>query len=102
MAGKALPLNLLRTKLYRPRATGDLIRRQRVRDTLDRNIERTLTLVCAPVGFGKTTLLSDWLSTAPFPSAWFSLDESDSDLGLCSSDTSLRCALVVRTRVPIP
>jgi LuxR family transcriptional regulator, maltose regulon positive regulatory protein len=74
-------LQILRTKLYRPRATGDLIPRARVRLMLDSQLDRTVTLVCAPAGFGKTTLLSDWLESSPNPNAWLSLDEHDSDLG---------------------
>jgi LuxR family maltose regulon positive regulatory protein len=77
-----VPLNLLRTKLYRPRAAGDLIHRTRVHEILNRHLDRTVTVVCAPAGFGKTTLLSDWLEHAPIPSAWLSLDEHDSDLGV--------------------
>ncbi len=72
--------NLLRSKLYRPRASGDLVRRPRVCEILNRNLDRTVTLVCAPAGFGKTTLLSDWLADDPAPSAWLSLDQYDGDL----------------------
>jgi len=72
--------NLLRSKFYRPRAAGDLVRRPRVHETLDRYPDRTVTLVCAPAGFGKTTLLSDWAADCPAPNAWLSLDEQDSSL----------------------
>ena len=41
-----------------------------------------MTLVCAPAGFGKTTVLSDWLQNSSAPSAWLSLDKSDGDLGV--------------------
>ena len=41
--------------------------------------ERPLTLVVAPAGFGKTTLLSAWLETQPLPYGWLTLDEGDSD-----------------------
>ncbi len=76
------PFELLRTKLYRPRVARDLVRRPRVRAILDRYVETALTLVCAPAGFGKTTLLGDWLSACACPNAWLSLDKRDSDLAV--------------------
>lgn len=51
-----------------------------VRKSLEYDSDRPFTLVCAPVGFGKTTLLCDWLSSSPRSSAWLTLDERDSDL----------------------
>jgi LuxR family transcriptional regulator, maltose regulon positive regulatory protein len=80
LAGNPEPLHLRRTKLYRPRAAGDLIHRPRVCEILNRHLDRAVTSVCAPAGFGKTTLLVDWLEGCPSPSAWLSLDEGDSDL----------------------
>ena len=71
--------NLRWTKLNRPRIPADIVRRQRVREQLERGLDRPLTLVCAPAGYGKTTLLSDWLAGSAYPYAWLSLDESDSD-----------------------
>ena len=50
--------NLRWTKLNRPRIAGDVVRRARVRESLERFLHRPLTLVCAPAGYGKTTLLS--------------------------------------------
>lgn len=82
LAGKVERLSLLRTKFYRPRAAGALIRRSRVYEILNNSLDRTLTLVSAPAGFGKTTLLSDWLDSCPLPSAWLSLDEGDSNVGV--------------------
>ncbi|MEZ4768301.1 MAG: LuxR C-terminal-related transcriptional regulator [Caldilineales bacterium] len=85
MSATALPnttYNLIQTKLHRPVAREDLVRRARLLDLLDRGCTLPLTLVMAPAGSGKTTLLSDWLNVCPCPSAWVSLDESDSDLGV--------------------
>jgi LuxR family maltose regulon positive regulatory protein len=79
VAGKNESLYLLRTKLYRPRVIGGLVRRPRVRDKLERSIDCPLTLVCAPAGYGKTTLLGDWLAHSGHPNAWLTLDEDDSD-----------------------
>ena len=80
MAHPAELLNLRWTKLSPPRTAGDLVRRARVRERLDRSLEHPLTLVCAPAGYGKTTLLSDWLAGSGYPYIWLSLDESDNDL----------------------
>ena len=82
---------LLQTKLHRPRLTKDLITRTRLVELLDHEIDHPLILVCAPAGFGKTTLVGTWLDqmavgqgekAISFPSAWLSLDEDDSDLNL--------------------
>ncbi|MCB0203627.1 MAG: hypothetical protein KDH89_02260 [Anaerolineae bacterium] len=72
--------SLIQTKLYRPAVSDNLIRRPRLTNLLNNGRNLPLTLVLAPAGSGKTTLLSDWLDTCPCPSAWLSLDESDSDL----------------------
>jgi ATP/maltotriose-dependent transcriptional regulator MalT len=76
------PSNLRWTKLIRPHLGGDVLRRTRVRERLERSLDHPLTLVCAPAGYGKTTLLSDWLAGSDHPYAWVSLDESDSDLAI--------------------
>jgi LuxR family maltose regulon positive regulatory protein len=54
-------------------------------ERLHQGTERKLTLVCAPAGFGKTTLLAEWLASTPAgerPAAWVSLDQSDNDPAL--------------------
>ena len=80
---------LLQTKLHRPHLPRDLVARTRLVEMLDQGIEHPLVLVCAPAGFGKTTLIGSWLDgvasgqgekAASMPSAWLSLDENDSDL----------------------
>ena len=92
---------LLQTKLHRPRLPHDLVTRWRLVEWLNHDIDHPLTLVCAPAGFGKTTLIGNWLTRmaegqgetqAYIPSAWLSLDESDSDLNLflCYFITALR------------
>ncbi|HZB96286.1 MAG TPA: LuxR C-terminal-related transcriptional regulator [Herpetosiphonaceae bacterium] len=56
--------------------------RPRLNDRLSRGIDARLTLVSAPAGFGKTTLVAAWLASAPQPehlTAWLSLDQSDND-----------------------
>jgi LuxR family maltose regulon positive regulatory protein len=56
------------------------VRRPRLLKRLERGLDHKLTLVSAPAGFGKTTLLSAWVAEAERPVAWVSLDESDADL----------------------
>src|SRR5438046_6586501 len=56
---------LLQTKLFVPRARPGLVRRPRLIERLNRGAEGKLTLVSAPAGFGKTTLLAEWLAAAP-------------------------------------
>jgi LuxR family maltose regulon positive regulatory protein len=71
---------LLETKLYVPRLRHGLVARPRLRERLTRGAESKLTLISAPVGFGKTTLLAEWLASAPAGEksvAWLSLDSSD-------------------------
>ena len=52
---------LLQTKLNRPRLLTGLLQRNSLLDMLNKNIENPLILVCAPAGFGKTTLIGTWL-----------------------------------------
>ena len=76
---------LLETKLYVPKPRPDLVPRARLSGQLDRGAATKLTLVSAPAGFGKTTLLAEWLAARPAGPAgqrlvaWLSLDRSDSD-----------------------
>lgn len=76
-----MPFALVETKFFVPPARDDLVARPRLHDVLGGRRTR-LTLVSAPAGFGKTTLLSRWLATPDPPSsdrrcAWVSLDEGD-------------------------
>jgi LuxR family maltose regulon positive regulatory protein len=81
----------LQTKQHRPRVPHDLVERARLLEGLNAGIDNPLTLVCAPAGYGKTTLICSWLDSlasnrdeeaSPLPSAWLSLDEDESDLNL--------------------
>jgi LuxR family maltose regulon positive regulatory protein len=49
---------------------------------LNEGLNRKLTVICAPAGYGKTTLLSQWLADSEHPIAWLTLDENDNDLFL--------------------
>jgi LuxR family maltose regulon positive regulatory protein len=71
---------ILATKLYIPPLRPHLVRRPRLIERLNEGLRRKLTLISAPAGCGKTTLVSEWLASCKRPAAWLSLDEGDSDL----------------------
>jgi LuxR family transcriptional regulator, maltose regulon positive regulatory protein len=83
------PRLLLETKFYPPRLPRDLVPRPRLRDRLVRGTTSKLMLVSAPAGFGKSTLLAQWLDdwldpepaagTTERSAAWLSLDRDDND-----------------------
>ena len=73
---------LIGTKLYVPRLRQGLVGRARLHELLDAGGQARLTLVSAPAGFGKTTLMSEWVleaGTAGRPVAWVSLDSADNE-----------------------
>ncbi|MCB9445945.1 MAG: hypothetical protein H6669_17095 [Ardenticatenaceae bacterium] len=72
--------DLLQTKLYVPRLRPSLVPRPHLITRLNRGLHRKLTLISAPAGFGKTTLVSEWIADGERPFDWLSLDERDSDL----------------------
>ena len=80
-----MPIALLETKLYVPRPRRGLVLRPRLSERLDRGTASKLVLVSAPAGFGKTTLLTEWLAARPAApaderlAAWLTLDRGDND-----------------------
>ncbi len=70
---------ILATKLYLPPAQPHVVLRPRLIERLNAGLHRKLTLLAAPAGFGKTTVLSEWLARCGRPVAWLSLDEGDND-----------------------
>jgi LuxR family maltose regulon positive regulatory protein len=76
-----LSSSTLSTKLHRPQPRADALQRARLIDRLETGARegRTLTLISAPAGFGKTTLISVWLQQSQRRVAWLSLDQSDND-----------------------
>ncbi|MFN8379694.1 MAG: LuxR C-terminal-related transcriptional regulator [Anaerolineae bacterium] len=100
MNGNYRSFPLAQAKLRRPQLTAGLIIRPRLFDLLDRGRRLPLTLVCAPAGFGKTTLVSSWIETLAHGdaagSAWVSLDESDNNL------SAFLYALVAAIRSVVP
>jgi LuxR family maltose regulon positive regulatory protein len=73
--------DLLRTKLYIPAVRRRVIPRQRLIERLSTALDYKITLISAPAGFGKTTLLSEWIHISELNKriAWVSLDKGDND-----------------------
>jgi LuxR family maltose regulon positive regulatory protein len=75
------PSDILTTKLFIPHPTPHLISRPRLLTQMQQVLSHSLTLVSAPAGFGKSTLISDWLGSQPeLKVAWLGLDPEDNDL----------------------
>lgn len=74
--------DLLRTKLHVPPLRPNLVPRPQLIDRLNQGLQpgHKLFLITAPAGFGKTTLVSEWIVSFDRPAAWLSLDEGDNDL----------------------
>lgn len=70
---------ILTTKLYIPPSRPAVIARPALIERLNRSLHTRLTLISAPAGFGKTTLVSEWVNSCERAAAWFSLDEQDND-----------------------
>lgn len=74
-----MPAPVLATKLYVPPPRPKTVLRPRLIKRLNEGLHRKLTLISTPAGFGKTTLISEWLASCERPAAWLSLDEGDND-----------------------
>ena len=80
-----MPAPILLTKLTKPPLRANIVSRSRLLKRLDTGLirggefNRKLSLVAAPAGYGKTTLVSDWVDHTGLPVCWISLDESDND-----------------------
>ena len=70
---------LVATKLYVPPPRPRAVHRPRLIERLNESLHRRLTLISAPAGFGKTTLVSAWVAGFERPVAWLSLDAGDND-----------------------
>jgi LuxR family maltose regulon positive regulatory protein len=75
-----MSIPLLTTKLYIPSPRPNLVPRPKLINCISEGISQKLVLICAPAGFGKTTLLSDWACQVDLPVAWLSLDAGDNEL----------------------
>ena len=74
-------VQLLSTKLIIPSTRPELVSRTRLIERLNEGQRRApgVSLISAPAGFGKTTLVSEWVISCGRPAAWLSLDEGDND-----------------------
>src|SRR5215217_4797949 len=70
---------ILATKLYVPPPRPEAVPPPPLIQRLHQGLRRKLTLLSAPAGFGKTTLISEWVAGRQRPAAWLSLDERDND-----------------------
>lgn len=70
---------LLVTKLHLPSPCSPLVQRKRLLEKLNQGFSSKLILISAAAGFGKTTVLSEWVQQAKLPIGWLSLDERDND-----------------------
>ena len=74
---------IIQTKFCAPLLTSDIVERGRLLALLDGSLEVPLTLVSAPAGYGKSTLVSQWCKRQKHNTFWLSLDPSDSDVQQC-------------------
>jgi LuxR family maltose regulon positive regulatory protein len=70
---------MLLTKLHIPPSGINIVHRSELCDKLNTGLSRKLILISAPAGFGKTTIVSDWIDQYKIPTAWFSIDNGDND-----------------------
>jgi ATP/maltotriose-dependent transcriptional regulator MalT len=70
---------IITTKLYTPNPPLGAVQRSRLLAKLNRGLQGKLTLFAAPAGFGKSTLMSQWMRAVGRPLAWLTLDEQDND-----------------------
>ncbi len=68
---------ILQTKLIAPQIKGKILRRERLLNLLRENLDKKLTLICADAGYGKTTLLTDFIQRIKKPYIWYSLNSDD-------------------------
>jgi LuxR family transcriptional regulator, maltose regulon positive regulatory protein len=71
---------LVQTKVYGPLKRSDLITRDRLLERLNEGLSGPFTLLCAPAGFGKTTLIAQWIQSMNRSKVWLSLEEYDNEL----------------------
>jgi LuxR family maltose regulon positive regulatory protein len=104
-------LTPLKTKICVPPLRPGWISRSRLDKRMDEGFERKLILLSAPAGFGKTTLLVEWIHQYKIPAAWFSIDKRDNDpqhflayviLGLQSLEAAIGEVALTMLRSPQP
>ena len=70
---------LLATKFHMPRLRPQLVPRSILIERIQQGMEHALTLISAPAGFGKTTLLAQWVAESGMPVSWLSLEPEDNE-----------------------
>jgi LuxR family maltose regulon positive regulatory protein len=71
---------MLLTKLHIPHIGEKIVHRSHLFERLNEGLKRKLILVSATAGYGKTTLLSDWINHSKIPTAWCSIDDRDNEI----------------------
>jgi LuxR family maltose regulon positive regulatory protein len=104
---------LLKTKLYIPAPPASRVVRARLVERLGEVEQKALTIISAPAGFGKTTLLAEWIAQTSLPVAWLSLDNGDNDpnrflsyliatLESIQEDVGIEAQQIMRSTQPVP
>nr|WP_229696325.1 LuxR C-terminal-related transcriptional regulator [Paenibacillus albidus] len=75
-----MSIPILNTKFNIPPLRSNTVLRKRLIDKLRHGLHRKLTLISAPAGYGKTTLIGEWIADSGRPCAWLSLEEGDNEL----------------------
>jgi LuxR family transcriptional regulator, maltose regulon positive regulatory protein len=70
---------LLRTKFFIPKPSQPVVTRPQLLTLLNRSLQLPLIVISAPAGFGKTTLVGEWIRNINLPTTWLSLDHGDDD-----------------------
>ena len=70
---------MLATKLHISTTNVNLVHRSDLYELLNKGLNRKLVLISAPAGFGKTTLISDWIKHKKILTDWYSIDRRDND-----------------------
>ena len=93
---ESLPIPIIRSKLYQPASSQDLIKRDRLLQALPICTGGTVNLVSAPAGYGKSTFVSQRVHASGRACAWLSLDPADSD------PKRFLCYLIAALRTVVP
>jgi LuxR family transcriptional regulator, maltose regulon positive regulatory protein len=77
----SMGVNLFESNLHIPTYSRKIVSRPRLWSTLEQEVvQYRLTLICAPAGYGKTTLLADWARTSSLPVAWVTLTHEENEI----------------------